>query len=126
LKCPERHILDVEPSHICLHPRQRIQVLTIHVLKIVETTKNPQTVKLSPRSSGLNPTWPICKQSNADRAQTAHISLHSFSFQRARRQKMTRSPVSERIPASPASRFCGPSIKLSLSLRAAPVTSPLR
>jgi hypothetical protein len=83
LKCPERHILDVEPSHICLHPRQRIQVLTIHVLKIVETTKNPQTVKLSPRSSGLNPTWPICKQSNADRAQTAHISLHSFSFQRA-------------------------------------------
>ncbi|WP_205518809.1 hypothetical protein, partial [Pseudotabrizicola algicola] len=25
-----------------------------------------QTVKLSPGSSGKNPTWPICKQSDAD------------------------------------------------------------
>ena len=97
LKCPERHILDVEPSHICLRPRQETQVLTIHVLKIVETTKNPQTVKLSPGSSGRNPTRPICETSKRRCAQTAHISLHHQLFKEQRRKTTYPPKVSARL-----------------------------
>ena len=83
------HILDVEPSHICLHPL-RTQVLTIHVLKLSKQQKPTNREAFNPiidtQPRGHITRNPICLGLIVENDQTAHISLQIFNFQRAQTQ----------------------------------------
>jgi len=68
--------------------------------------KNPQTVKLSPRSSGQNPTWPICKQSNADAPKPPTYPFsHQLFKERSTRQKFQGALISSASSKALSSDF---------------------
>ena len=86
VEMPLQHLLDVEPSHICLHPKT--QVFPFHVLMLSKqqepTNREAFTLIIGPQGLPNFPTRPICKQSNADAPKPPAYPFITYSFKEQR------------------------------------------
>ena len=84
--------------------------------QVIRRQRDPQVVKLTPTSSGRNPSRPICCDLTPMRPNRPHIPSLTNQFQRAIvRQKTCDPPTSWRIPSRLAFRFSELSLRLTVA-----------
>jgi hypothetical protein len=131
LKSTEMLILDVEPSHICLHPRQENTGLNNSCAQDCRNNQEPTNREAFPGSSGghsrTSPTWPDMQTvKRRSRPNRPHIPSSQFNFQRAKTQN-NRPADNLGAMCCPASRSSrGVHTPLTATSKPRSRTSPLR